>query len=214
MSYKVEKHTIEGVLDWYQLQDCVSWVIYHKKPDFIKHHYKKNDADEALEHLQHCLHDLKTDSTNTNEYVLRLDTKVKADKEKPHLIFKLNTDTNNIGMIAGNYSPNNEILSRLNAIEARLIDDEIDDLEEEVPDTNSILAGFLNKPEVQHVVITAISSIAGALIAPKITAVAGINEDSENEVLQTLYSKGVKLDHLRKLAAMPTAKIQMLISML
>ena len=213
MSYKIEKHNIQGVLDWYQLQDCVSWVIYHKKPDFIKHHYKKNDPDEALEHLQHCLSDLKGDSSNTNEYVLRLDTKVKADKEKPHLIFRLNADTN-IGMFPGSYQPNNEILSRLNAIEARLIDEDIDDLEEEAPDTSSILAGFLNKPEVQNVVITALTSIAGALIAPKITAVAGINEDSENEVLQTLYSKGVKLDHLRKLAAMPTAKIQMLISML
>jgi hypothetical protein len=215
MSYKIEKHNIEGVLDWYQLQDCTNWVIYHKKPEFIKHHYKKNDPDEAYEHLHHCLSDLKGDNSNTNDYVLRCDSKVKTDKEKPHLIFKLNTDQSVVSGYPGQYQPNNEILSRLNAIEARLIDDEINDLEEEQPArTQSILAGFLNNPEVQNLAIAALTGIASSFITPKVAAVAGIKDDSVEDILNTLYSKGVKIEHLRKLAEMPEAKIQMLISML
>jgi hypothetical protein len=131
------------------------------------------------------------------------------------LIFRLNNYQNAVGSYPGQYQPNNEILSRLNAIEARLIDEEIDDLEEEQPvNTQSILAGFLNKPEIQNVVIAALTGIASSFITPKVTAVAGINEDSVEDILNTLYSKGVKIEHLRKLADMPQAKIQMLISML
>jgi hypothetical protein len=215
MSYKIEKHTIDGVLDWYQLQDCVNWVIYHKKPEYIKHSYKKSDADEGLEHLHHCLRDLKGDSTNTNDYVLRCDTKTKTDKEKPHLIFKLNTDTQSVGSFPGQYQPTNEILSRLNAIEAKLIDEEIDELEEDQPrGTESILAGFLQKPEVQNMVIAALTGIASSFMAPKVTAVSGVKEDQLDDILQTLFNKGVKVEHLRKLAEMPQAKIQMLIGML
>ena len=216
MGYKIEKHTISGVLDWYQLQDCTNWVIYHKKPEYIKHSYKKGDADEALEHLEHCLNDLKGDSTNTNDYVLRCDTKTKTDKEKPHLIFKLNTDSQTVGAFPGQYQPTNEILSRLNAIEARLIDEEIDDLEEEEQPrgTESILAGILEKPEVQNMLIGALTGIASSFIQPKVTAVSGVGEDQLDDILHTLFSKGVKVEHLRKLADMPKAKIQMLIGML
>ena len=44
---------------------------------------------------------------------------------------------------------------------------------------------------------------------------AGVEtETSLEEILKTLFSKGVKIEHLKKLSEMSTDKIQMLISML
>ena len=220
MSYKVEQYTIDGVISWYEKQSgCVNWCIYHKKPENVKYSYKNGDPDEALDHLHLCLQDIKNVPENTNDYFLICDKKAKTDKEKPVLIFRLNNYQSTVGSFPGQYQaqyqPTNEILSRLNAIEARLIDEEIDeDLEEQPQDTGSILAGILNKPEIQNVIVGALTGLVGNLITPKVTAVAGIKEDSLDDILNTLFSKGVKIDHLRKLAEMPEAKIQMLISML
>ena len=76
------------------------------------------------------------------------------------------------------------------------------------------MAGILQKPEVLNGITNFIANIAGNLGTPKIKAVAGINEDNLNDILKTLFSKGVKVEHLKKLSDMPEAKIQMLISML
>jgi hypothetical protein len=90
-----------------------------------------------------------------------------------------------------------------------------DEEEEEQPVTpGSILAGILQKPEVLNGITNFVLNMAGNFATPKVKAVAGINEDNINDILKTLYSKGVKVEHLKKLSEMPEAKIQMLISML
>jgi hypothetical protein len=47
---------------------------------------------------------------------------------------------------------------------------------------------------------------------PIVTSLAGV--DDLDTILKDLFSKGVKLEHLRKLADMPEEKITMLIQML
>jgi hypothetical protein len=64
-----------------------------------------------------------------------------------------------------------------------------------------------------------ISGLIQKFITPSSTPVQSLSgvDDSDDEIINTiniLFSKGVKLEHLQKLASMPQSKIQMLISML
>ena len=62
--------------------------------------------------------------------------------------------------------------------------------------------------------INAISGLIGSFLVKKpiVTSLAGV--DDIDLILKDLFSKGVKLEHLRKLADMPEEKISMLIQML
>jgi hypothetical protein len=148
--------------------------------------------------------------------VLKIKAKTAKD-ETPRAIFQLNKNANLSGYPATypmHQAPaNNEILSRLAAIESKLDEEDFEEEETQPTTPGSIIAGLLEKPEIINGITNFIMNIAGNLTTPKIKAVAGINEDI-NDILKTLYSKGVKVEHLKKLSEMPEAKIQMLISML
>jgi hypothetical protein len=112
---------------------------------------------------------------------------------------------------------NNEILNEIRALRAeRLaeIDEEDEETEEEeAPATpSSILAGMLQQPQVQQLLITALGNLVGNFARPRVQAVSG-TQDIET-TLQILFSKGVTADDLAKLAAMPESQITMLLSML
>jgi hypothetical protein len=68
--------------------------------------------------------------------------------------------------------------------------------------------------QVQTMLVSAITGLISSMALKRpVTSLSGIEPDIE-QILTTLYSKGVKKEHLQKLADMPTEKIQMLISML
>jgi hypothetical protein len=60
--------------------------------------------------------------------------------------------------------------------------------------------------------IAMLGNIVSSFSAPKVQHVSG-TQDLE-QIIQTLFSKGVTADDLEKLAAMPQAQISMLLSML
>jgi len=97
-------------------------------------------------------------------------------------------------------------------IEAQEIEEEIDELQPE-PQKNFI-AGLLENEQVQTMVVSAITGLIGSFMVkkPMVTSLAGV--DDIDTILKTLFSKGVKIEHLRKLAEMPEDKIAMLIQML
>lgn len=211
-SYSVEKTDVAGVLEWFESQNHVNWFIYHSKPENIYYYHKGGDFDESAAVLFNVLNTIKNDG-NKNIYILKLEAKNKTTKESPRVIFRLNTESaiNGTNPV---FNPNNEILSRLSAIENKLDDEEPEEEEEEKFSINSIISGMLQQPQTQQVILNLISNIAGNLVTPKITAVAGVNDDQLNDILNLLFKKGVKVEHLKKLSEMPEAKIQMLISML
>jgi transcription initiation factor IIE alpha subunit len=71
---------------------------------------------------------------------------------------------------------------------------------------------MLQQPQVQQMLIAMLGSIVSSFSAPKVQHVSG-TQDIE-QIVQTLFSKGVTADDLAKLAAMPQAQISMLLSML
>jgi hypothetical protein len=214
MRFSIEKNSVTGVIDWYEIQNVPNWVIYSHKPENVKY-IGSEDPEESLEKLTYALNDIKNSPAAENTYILRCDPKNPKIKEKPILAFCLNTNVSSSNIIAGfnpGYATKNDIEEIKRMIEAKDIEEEIDELEPE-PQKN-FLAGLLENEQVQTMVVSAITGLIGSFIVkkPMVTSLAGV--DDLDTILQTLFSKGVKLEHLRKLAEMPEEKLSMLIQML
>jgi hypothetical protein len=214
MRFSIEKNSVNGVLDWYELQNVPNWTIYSHKPENVKY-IGSEDETESLQKLNYALNDIKNSPAAENTYILRCDPKNPKIKEKPILAFCLNTNVSNSNVIAGfnpAYATKNDIDEIKRMIEAKEIEDEIDELEPE-PQKN-FLAGLLENEQIQAMAINAISGLIGSFLIkkPMVTSLAGV--DDLDSILKELFSKGVKLEHLKKLAEMPEEKISMLIQML
>lgn len=214
MRFSIEKNSVNGVLDWYEIQNVSNWVIYSHKPENVKY-IGSEDPQESLEKLTYALNDIKNSPAAENTYILRCDPKNPKIKEKPILAFCLNTNVSSSNIIAGfnpGYATKNDIDEIKRMIEAQEIEDEIDDLQPEPK--KDFIAGLLDNEHIQTMIVSAITGLISNHVVkkPMVTSLAGI--DDLDSILQTLFSKGVKLEHLKKLAEMPEDKISMLIQML
>jgi len=106
------------------------------------------------------------------------------------------------------------VLETQNAILTKLNADELEDEEEE----KSTLGSMLNSPQIQTLLIAGVSKLLGiGNMDAQGASIAGIDDVNENEaisILNSLMSKGVSVDHLRKLNAMSPAKLSSLLIML
>jgi hypothetical protein len=214
MRLNIEKDNINNLVDWYESQNIPNWIIYSQKEEWIKYSGSE-DPDESLQKLMFALNDIKNSPAHKNVYYLRCEPKNTKIKAKPVQSFCLDTNVSNNNFIAGfnpGYSTKNDIDEIKRMIEAKEIEDEIDELEPE-PQKN-FLAGLLENEQVQTMVVSAITGLIGSFMVkkPMVTSLAGV--DDLDSILKTLFSKGVKIEHLKKLAEMPEEKISMLIQML
>lgn len=105
-----------------------------------------------------------------------------------------------------------EFLKTKNEINARELDDE--EVEEEVEP--NYLGAILGNPVVMNV-LTALATNIGANLftqKQKPMAMAGIETTDINEIINTLFQKGVSIDDLKKLSEMSKEKLSFLITML
>lgn len=210
--YNVEITSIDGVLNWYDFncENSPNWIIYSQKPENVKA-MGSDDQEESLSRLMGALDMLANDSAAENMYYLQLLPKDK--KATKHIISFCLKKTSSIvsGMPVGYVTRQD-----LDELKRELMADEINDEIEEIPEQKNILAGLLENPQVQTMLVSAISGLIGSFMIPaqsNVKTISGIADDLD-DVIKVLYSKGVKLEHLKKLSEMPTEKIQMLISML
>lgn len=107
------------------------------------------------------------------------------------------------------------VLETQNAILTKLSADELE--EDEQPEQNTI-GSLLSQPHIQTLLIAGVSKLLGiGNMEQQGASLAGIDEANENEaiiILNSLMSKGVSVDHLRKLDAMSTTQLKSLLSML
>jgi hypothetical protein len=214
---------LTAVLNWYNEQPQAAWKLYRFSvmTKNITGAYDGKSKDEGYDKLQTELSYIAAD--DYNNFVLGLFNDKDKDKSTPAInkVFVLNDAP--VGMIAGygvtnqQAQINNEILNEIRALRAERLSDvekeEDDDDEEDEPATpSSILAGMLQQPQVQQMLIAMLGNIVSSFSAPKVQHVSG-TQDLE-QIIQILFSKGVTADDLEKLAAMPQAQISMLLSML
>ena len=222
MAATAQLRTAGAVLNWYNEQPQAAWKLYRFSvmPRNITGAYDGKDKDEGYQKLQSELALISSD--DYNNFVLGIFNDKDKEKATPALnkVFVVNEAP--VGMIAGygvsnqQAQINNEILNEIRALRAERLaemDDEDEEEEEEKPATpGSILAGMLQQPQVQQLLITALGNLVGNFARPRVQAVSG-TQDLET-TLQILFSKGVTADDLAKLAAMPESQITMLLSML
>lgn len=227
MAATAQLRSANAVLNWYNDQPQAAWKLYRFSvmPKNITGAYDGKSKEEGLEKLQAELSYIAND--DYNNFVLGLFNDKDKEKATPAInkVFVVNDQP--VGMIAGygvsnqQAQINNEILNEIRAMRAeRLAEIEEDETEEEEEEETpmtpgSILAGMLQQPRVQEMLISALANFAGGMSRPRVQAVSGTHTEQDMEqILQTLFSKGVTPDDLVKLAAMPQSQITMLLSML
>jgi hypothetical protein len=223
MAATAQLRNASAVLNWYNEQPQAAWKIFRFSvmAKNITGAYDGKSKDEGYEKLQTELSYISPD--DYNNFVLGLYNDKDKERVAPAInkVFVLNEAP--LGMIAGygvsnqQAQVNNEILNEIRALRAeRMAELETDDEEEEEAEQpvtpSSILAGMLQQPQVQQMLIAMLGNIVSGFAAPKVQHVSG-TQDME-QIIQTLFSKGVTADDLEKLAAMPQAQISMLLSML
>ena len=222
-NYGVQKSSLSAVLSWYNNQDDAAFRIFrgNKENDaYFCDGYTGSDREEGEMALAKALSEIEP--TDYNVYFLKLyPSNPKAKKSAPGITFQLHSQT--IGAIyqqPGQYQAMNEILSEIRALrQERMAEMDTDDEEEEAeaPATpTSILAGILQTPQVQSVLINVLTSMAGTLMSKStpVKAVAGGEPDEISKSIELLLSKGVTADDLARLAAMDQGQINFLLSML
>ncbi len=222
MAATAQLRSANAVLNWYNEQPQAAWKLYRFSvmTKNITGAYDGKSKDEGYEKLQTELSYISPD--DYNNFVLGLFNDKDKEKAAPAInkVFVLHEAP--VGMIAGygitnqQAQINNEILNEIRALRAERIADletEEDEEEKEEPVTpGSILAGMLQQPQVQQMLIAMLGNIVSSFSAPKVQHVSG-TQDLE-QIIQTLFSKGVTADDLAKLAAMPQTQISMLLTML
>lgn len=223
MAATAQLRNASAVLNWYNEQPQAAWKLYRFSvmPRNITGAYDGKDKDEGYQKLQSELSLISSD--DYNNFVLGIFNDKDKEKNTPALnkVFVCNEAP--VGMIAGygvsnqQAQINNEILNEIRALRAERLSemetDEDEEEEEEKPVTpSSILAGMLQQPQVQQMLIAMLGNLVGNFSRPRVQAVSG-TQDIET-TLQILFSKGVTADDLAKLAAMPESQITMLLSML
>jgi hypothetical protein len=224
MAATAQLRSASAVLNWYNDQPQAAFKLYRFSvmPKNITGAYDGKSKDEGYEKLQSELALIAND--DYNNFVLGLFNEKDKEKATPAINKVFTVNDAPLGMVAGygvsnqQAQINNEILNEIRAMRAeRLAEiEEEEEEEEETPVTpGSILAGMLQQPRVQEMLINALAGMAGGLMRPRVQAVSGTHTEQDMEqILQTLFSKGVTPDDLVKLAAMPQSQITMLLSML
>jgi hypothetical protein len=225
MAATAQLRSANAVLNWYEDQPQAAFKLYRFSvmPKNITGAYDGKSKADGYEKLQSELALIAND--DYNNFVLGLFNEKDKEKATPAINKVFTVNDAPLGMVAGygvsnqQAQINNEILNEIRALRAeRLaeIEEEDEEEEEEQPLTaSSILAGMLQQPRVQEMLISALSNLAGGMARPRVQAVSGTHTEQDMEqILQTLFSKGVTPDDLMKLAAMPQSQITMLLSML
>jgi len=108
------------------------------------------------------------------------------------------------------------VLETQNAILTKLSADELEDEEEE--EKNNTIGSLLNNPQIQTLLIAGVSKFLGiGNMDQQAASLAGIEDIGQNEailILNSLMSKGVNVEHLRKLDAMSNTQLKTLLAML
>jgi len=233
-AFRPEIFTIDEVVNFYDAAEGSEYRIFagvNPTPQYLRYNFV-GEKEIGRQELVNALTQLRNNIENYNPYLIQVisegSTGRGKKKESPVLTsisFQLNRPQQLMPMqsMSGIGSPRTEMLleklveqnqmlqSRIAAIEA------MDEMEEEEEAPKSPIDQMLSSPQVQEALIAGVMSLMSGLMtkggAP--TAIAGIDDEAEAvEILRSLMSKGVTIDHLRKLNEMSSAKLSSLLFML
>jgi hypothetical protein len=233
MSQKPQIVGIDGVMDWYdRFSTSPYYAVYtYTSPTKLEKNfqYTGSDKEEGRILLSNTLEAMQMQEDQTL-YCLKLYDQIN----------KKNTIDSNLesiasirfriseipqlsmqhiaGMDRGNSRLENEVRELKNLITSRLSAEEFEDDE---PKQENMFLKMLENPAIQGLAIAGISKFLGLtdtqMTATGIAGISGLNELNEDEVItivNSLMTKGVTVEHLRKLDEMSASKLQSLLFML
>jgi len=235
-AFRPEIFTIDEVINFYDAADGSEYKIYagvNPTPQYLRYNFA-GEKEIGRQELVNALTQLRNNIENYNPYLIQVisegttgrgRTKKEISPVLTSISFQLNRPQSYLPMqqMSGVGSPRTEMLleklieqnsmlqTRLTALEA------IGELEEEEEEPVSPINAMLSNPDLQQAIVTGIMGLVGGMFAKggQPTAIAGIDDEAEaTEILRSLMSKGVTIDHLRKLNEMSSAKLSSLLFML
>jgi hypothetical protein len=234
-AFRPEIFTIDEVINFYDAAEGSEYKIFagvNPTAQYLRYNFV-GEKEIGRQELVNALTQLRNNIENYNPYLIQVisegSTGRGKKKESPVLTsisFQLNRPQSMMPMqtMGSIGSPRTEMLleklveqnsmmqSRLAALEAI---GELEEEEEEAPE--SPINAMLSNPELQQAIVTGIMGLVGGMFAKSgaPTAIAGIDDEAEAiEILRSLMSKGVTIEHLRKLNEMGSAKLSSLLFML
>jgi len=220
---KVELTSANGVLDWYDDQPKAAYKLCRGttlNKDHIVDVYDSIDKDGGYKQLCKVLTRLGNEISNTNTYFICMTGK--GSELLATTTFQLNTfQIGNVNNSSVDYRVNNEMLSRLSAIEAKLIE-EVEEEEEEKPNyIQSLITGFQTNPQETLSGIVSLFTIIKSIMKPTnepniktMTMAAGVpNENGTlDDYIGILITKGVQVEDFKTLSEMSENKIKTLLN--
>lgn len=217
---------VQEVMDWYNDQAQAAWELCRFQPSlkYRQAMYHGKSKDDGAERLLTELQRIRPDDYETYHITLG-DVKGVKDKKLEDTIgmyFVVNEKpAHMVGMMPGQYMARSserdtEILNEIRALRAERMAELEEEEEEEQPTTpSSILAGMLQQPQVQQMLIGILGNLAGSFMKPKVQHISGTHTAEDlQQVIEKLFAKGVTPDDLVKLSEMPESQITFLLSML
>lgn len=231
-AFKTELFTIEDILNFYEQHEEAAFKIFAgNKPDaaYCRFEFVEDDKPLGTEMLQNNLLALKNNTQNTNQYLLQIIKKARKVKngikavDFVNVTFQLNdnsitpymqgsfvagvNDTHRLEAAIEKMQMQNKQM--IEALQQRI--SELEDEEEDEEDTTggNFIAGLVNNPEVQTMIIGALSKLfqgQNSNSMNKNAQINGINENLDNETklkaaIEILKVHDISLaDDLTKLA--------------
>lgn len=223
----IEFTTLTALVDWYENKKIPNYIIYRggsAKDINISDVYSNNDLEEGGENLLSFCNRVLSEPSNENIYYIKLQGSGKAKDITPAGTFCLNVPKSRFAAAApypdllrlSSPNNNNEILSRLAAIENNL-----QPIEEEEEDEQNYIGTLLNEPSIKNLLISGIGSILANFLTPvsaasPVTALAGVDETTENlqQYITNLFAKGVTVSDLKTLSEKSESELNLLLSIL
>ena len=220
--YKPELSQLEEVMEFYERADGSEYRVFGKtdpKDEYCRFHFE-GEKELGMEELRAALMQIMRNEENTNPYLIQVIGQAKGKSKKlTSITFQLNKPSQYLPVnqpqgISGKteylleklLEQNNALLSRVSALEAEDDEDE--------PEQIGSLGSILNNPQVQTLLIGALGKLFTGN-QPQGNAIAGINDTNEiSLIIDQLMSKGVTIDHLRKLNEMSEVRLKSLLIML
>jgi len=235
-AFRPEIFTIDEVINFYDAADGSEYKIYagvNPTPQYLRYNFA-GEKEIGRQELVNALTQLRNNIENYNPYLIQVisegttgrgRTKKEISPVLTSISFQLNRPQSYLPMqqMSGVGSPRTEMLleklieqnsmlqTRLTALEA------IGELEEEEEEQVSPINAMLSNPDLQQAIVTGVMGLVAGMFAKggTATALAGIDDEAEaTEILRSLMSKGVTIEHLRKLNEMGSAKLSSLLFML
>jgi len=219
-----------GIMDWFDRNATSPYYSVWVKPKQLLFSWNNDDSEAGRSKLENDLYAIEQNGVNDLLIIKLHPKKDKAgyitDKTpiyasllcRPSELEKIDYSMQRMAGMGYNSKMEekmNEILTKLNKQEL-----EEEDYEEE--EDKGVLGNLLAQPHIQNLLIAGITTMLGkfAGVQPTeqmTTGIAGIENGEENEaiiILNNLMSKGVSIEHLRKLDQMGTVQLKSLLAML